>query len=52
MNGEDVNSQEGLQSIQSLLPTAQTLIFEVLRGGKRVKLYLDIPSEGLKIKTS
>lgn len=52
VNGEDVNSQEGLQAIQSLLPTAQTLIFEVLRGGKLVKLYLDIPSEGLKIKTS
>lgn len=52
VNGEDVTSESGLEAIQTLLPTAQTLIFEVLRGGKLVKLYLDIPSEGLNIKNS
>ncbi|TRY31231.1 type II secretion system protein GspC [Aliiglaciecola sp. M165] len=50
VNGIDVNTEEGLEQIQQLIPNAMTLVFSVLRGGRTINLYLDIPSEGLNIK--
>jgi general secretion pathway protein C len=50
VNGHDVTTDEGLEAIQTLIPNAQTLVFSVLRGGRVIKLYLDIPSEGLTLK--
>ncbi|GAA0856106.1 DUF2138 family protein [Aliiglaciecola litoralis] len=52
VNGHDVTTDEGLEAIQTLIPNAQTLVFSVLRGGRVISLYLDIPSEGLKVKTN
>ncbi|MFA3789539.1 type II secretion system protein N [Aliiglaciecola sp. SL4] len=50
INGNDITTEEGLEAVQTLLPTAQTLMFSVLRGGQVISLYLDIPSENLSIQ--
>lgn len=50
VNGIDASTEEGLEQIQQLIPNAQTLVFSVLRGGRTIDLYLDIPSEGLQLK--
>ncbi|WJG08506.1 type II secretion system protein N [Aliiglaciecola sp. LCG003] len=50
VNGFDVDSEDGLNSIQQTIENAQTLVFSVLRGGKIITLYLDIPSENLELK--
>ncbi|MDO6710037.1 type II secretion system protein N [Aliiglaciecola sp. 2_MG-2023] len=50
INGNDITTEEGLEAVQTLLPTAQTLVFSVLRGGQVISLYLDIPSENLSIQ--
>ncbi|GAB2691297.1 type II secretion system protein GspC [Aliiglaciecola sp. 3_MG-2023] len=50
INGNDITTDEGLEAVQTLLPTAQTLMFSVLRGGQVISLYLDIPSENLNIQ--
>ncbi|WP_040522444.1 type II secretion system protein GspC [Aliiglaciecola lipolytica] len=50
INGNDITTEEGMEAVQQLIPTAQTLMFSVLRGGKVINLYLDIPSDNLSIR--
>lgn len=47
VNGMDVEMD--YSEIQSLLPSARMLTFDVIRKGKRITLYLDIPDEELGI---
>lgn len=49
INGKDVTIPEELAAANALIATAQTLEFVVLRGGRTVTLYLDIPSKNLSI---
>lgn len=50
INGKSVTIEEELEAIKEELKTAHTLEFEVMRKGRLVTLYLDIPSEALEIK--
>lgn len=49
INGKSVTIEEDIEAIKEELKTAQTLKFEVMRKGRIVILYLDIPSEALKL---
>lgn len=49
INGKDVNDPEELAQAKALIATAETLEFNVLRGGVLVTLYLDIPAQDLSI---
>lgn len=50
INGHDLTDPAGYASAMALLPMAQELQFLVLRGGRTITLYLDIPSEDLNLK--
>ena len=49
INGKDINEPDELEQAKALILTAETLEFNVLRGGKLVTLYLDIPAQDLSI---
>ncbi len=49
VNGHELSDPAQFEQVVALIPKAETLIFTVLRGGRYVTLYLDIPSEELKI---
>ncbi|RDV29298.1 hypothetical protein DXV75_02275 [Alteromonas aestuariivivens] len=49
VNGLDADDPTLAEAIDSAVRVAHTLKFEVLRNGQRVALFLDIPSETLKI---
>ena len=49
VNGKSVTIEEDIEAIKEELKTAQTLKFEVMRKGRIITLYLDIPSEALKL---
>jgi type II secretory pathway component PulC len=49
INGKSVTLDEEFEMIKKELKTAQTLRFEVMRKGRLITLYLDIPSEALTI---
>lgn len=51
INGKDVTNPEELAQANALIATAQTLKFEVFRGGQTVTLYLDIPSKNLSFSS-
>lgn len=50
INDLDFSLAELFDDIQDEIKSAHTLKFEVLRGGRKVIIYLDIPSETPKIK--
>lgn len=50
INDMDFSLAELFDDIQDEIKSAHTLKFEVLRGGRKVIIYLDIPSETPKIK--
>ena len=47
VNGIELNSQVAMQEAQAEIKRASSLEFEVLRKGKTVTLFLDIPAESL-----
>lgn len=49
VNGFDIDDETNFGKLQEHVRTAQTLKFVVNRAGRRVTLYLDIPSEALKL---
>lgn len=50
VNGLDVSLADLFDDIQHKISTEHTLKFEVLRDGKKIVLFLDIPSETLKFQ--
>lgn len=50
INGKSVTIESELNDIKQEITGAQTLVFEVMRKGRMITLYLDIPSESLEIK--
>lgn len=50
INGKSVTIESELNEIKQEITGAQTLVFEVMRKGRIITLYLDIPSESLEIK--
>ena len=49
INGLDLSIAEQYALAMAAIPNAQTLEFTVIRGGRTITLYLDIPSEGLSV---
>lgn len=49
VNGFDIDDETSFGELQKHVRTAQTLKFVVNRAGRRITLYLDIPSEALKL---
>ncbi|MFT5277359.1 MAG: type II secretion system protein C [Glaciecola sp.] len=49
VNGFNIDDEASFDELQTHIRTAQTLKFVVFRGGRRITLYLDIPSETLKM---
>lgn len=49
INGKSVTIEDELMAIKEELKTAHTLEFEVMRKGRMITLYLDIPSEALEL---
>ncbi|MGB3726391.1 MAG: hypothetical protein WA981_11540 [Glaciecola sp.] len=49
VNGMSVTVEEQRAVINELMQSAHTLEFEVMRKGRLITLYLDIPSEALKV---
>ncbi len=49
VNGFNIDDEASFGELQTHIRTAQTLKFVVYRGGRRITLYLDIPSETLKM---
>lgn len=49
INGKDLSDPEQYRQVLQMVPNAQALAFTVLRAGRQITLYLDIPSKGLKI---
>jgi type II secretion system protein C len=49
INGKSVTIEQELDDIKEELKTAHTLIFTVMRKGRIITLYLDIPSEALEL---
>jgi type II secretory pathway component PulC len=49
INDVSVDDDDALRVLEENIPVVETLVFEVLRDGRLIKLYLDIPSEALKI---
>lgn len=50
INGKSVTIEAQMEAIKLELKTAQTLEFQVMRKGRLITLYLDIPSEGLQLR--
>jgi hypothetical protein len=50
INGQRVTVESERENIQENIKTAQTLIFTVMRRGRLITLYLDIPSETLDLR--
>ncbi|MDT0595617.1 hypothetical protein [Glaciecola petra] len=50
INGKSVTIEAELDDIKKEMLNASTLVFEVMRKGRMITLYLDIPSEALEIK--
>jgi type II secretion system protein C len=49
INGYSVGKPAQMQELQSSVRYSDTIVFEVIRKGRRITLYLDIPSEALTI---
>jgi type II secretion system protein C len=49
VNGYNIDDETSFLELQQDVRTAQTLKFVVNRAGRRITLYLDIPSEALKL---
>ena len=49
VNGFDIDDETSFGELQKHVRSAQTLKFVVNRAGQRITLYLDIPSEALKL---
>ena len=49
VNGFNIDDETSFAELQKHVRTAQTLEFVVNRAGRRITLYLDIPSEALKL---
>lgn len=49
INGYKVDSEDKLDSLQTSIEHSDTIVFEVIRRGRAITLYLDIPSEALTI---
>lgn len=49
VNGFDIDDETSFGELQKHVRTAQTLKFVVNRAGRKITLYLDIPSEALKL---
>lgn len=49
VNGFNIDDETSFSELQKHVRTAQTLKFVVNRAGRRITLYLDIPSEALKL---
>jgi general secretion pathway protein C len=49
INGLDLSIAEQYALAMAAIPNAHTLEFTVIRGGRTITLYLDIPSEGLSM---
>jgi general secretion pathway protein C len=49
INGFDLSIAEQYALAMAAIPNAHTLEFTVIRGGRTITLYLDIPSEGLSM---
>ena len=49
VNGKSVTIEEEFEAIKKELLSAQMLTFTVMRKGRMITLYLDIPSEALKL---
>ena len=49
INDMDITDLDLIDDIQTMIREAHSLKFEVMRGGRKVTLFLDIPSETLKI---
>jgi type II secretion system protein C len=49
VNGFNIDDEASFSELQKHVRTAQTLKFVVNRAGRRITLYLDIPSEALKL---
>lgn len=50
INGKSLTIEDELEEIKALILNASTLTFTVMRKGRVVTLYLDIPSEALEMK--
>lgn len=50
INGKSVTIEPELDEIKKEMVNASTLVFEVMRKGRMITLYLDIPSEALELK--
>lgn len=49
VNGFDIDDERSFSELQQHIRQAQTLKFKVNRAGRQITLYLDIPSEALKL---
>lgn len=49
INGLDLTDPQQLTQAKKMIQTVDTLVFSVLRGGRVISLYLDIPAKGLQI---
>ena len=49
INGLDLSNPEQYAAAMAAIPTADTLAFTVIRGGRTITLYLDIPAKGLSV---
>ena len=49
INGFDLSIAAQYAQVMAAIPNAHTLEFTVIRGGRTITLYLDIPSEGLSM---
>jgi type II secretory pathway component PulC len=50
INGKSVTIESELEEIKQEFVNADTLVFEVMRKGRIITLYMDIPSESLTLK--
>ena len=49
INGYNADSKDELNSLQTSIEHSDTIVFQVMRRGRTITLYLDIPSEALTI---